>query len=152
MKHRRSHERYGLKFGMLVYPDHLQNWLNLPRGLLIFPFWPNFDLVEGVKFGIFGHSWENTWKQWSGIRRSDISWPPSGLIRFWSQSVDVPILVNFLVKRVKVGGSGHSLRTYGRDGLDFGMLMWVENIFLDYIYIPWYINFTCRIAFAFIVK
>ena len=33
---RKMHERNGLQFGMLMYPDHLQNWLDYGHGLLIF--------------------------------------------------------------------------------------------------------------------
>ena len=32
----RTRGRSGLKFGMLMYPDHLQNWLDFGHGLLIF--------------------------------------------------------------------------------------------------------------------
>ena len=32
----RTHKRNGLKFDMLMYPNHLQNWLGSGRGLLIF--------------------------------------------------------------------------------------------------------------------
>ena len=32
----RTHGRSWLKFGMLIYPDHLQNWLDFVHGLLIF--------------------------------------------------------------------------------------------------------------------
>ena len=32
----RTHGRNGLKFCLLMYPEHLQNWLNLGHGLLIF--------------------------------------------------------------------------------------------------------------------
>ena len=39
----RTHERNCLKFDMLMYPDHLWNWLHLGHGLLLFlilvPFW-----------------------------------------------------------------------------------------------------------------
>ena len=33
----RTHGRNGLKFYMLMYPDHLLNWLHLGHGLLVFP-------------------------------------------------------------------------------------------------------------------
>ena len=39
----KTHERNGLQFGMLMYPDHLQNWIDFGLGLLIFlllaPLW-----------------------------------------------------------------------------------------------------------------
>ena len=52
----------GLKFGMLVYIDHLQNWLDFGYVLLIFPIlvplWLNETLViKLVEFGVFEHFW-----------------------------------------------------------------------------------------------
>ena len=38
----RTHWRNGLNFGMLMYPDHLQNLLNFVLGLLIFLFLASF--------------------------------------------------------------------------------------------------------------
>ena len=43
----RTHERSDLKFGMHMYPDHLQNWLDLGHSLLIFLFLAPFWLVKG---------------------------------------------------------------------------------------------------------
>ena len=54
----KTHGKSGLKFGMLMYPDDLQNWLNFGDGLLIFlilpcplhrpvPIWLAFS-IEGV--------------------------------------------------------------------------------------------------------
>ena len=40
------HGRNALKFGMLVYPDHVQNWLDFGRSVLIFLFWSQFWLSE----------------------------------------------------------------------------------------------------------
>ena len=33
----RTHGENGLKYAMLLYPDHLQNWLDYGYGLVIFP-------------------------------------------------------------------------------------------------------------------
>ena len=44
----------GLKFGMLMYPDHLQNWLHFGHGLLIFPILAHFDIVNLVKSKVSG--------------------------------------------------------------------------------------------------
>ena len=52
----RTQGRNGLNFGMLMYPDHLQNLLNFGHGLLIFLFWHHFDLVKQVKFGVWQFS------------------------------------------------------------------------------------------------
>ena len=51
----RTHGGNGLQFCMLLYPDHLQNWL----WLQFVDFWHYFDLVKWVKFGVsrhFGHA------------------------------------------------------------------------------------------------
>ena len=40
--------RNGLKFGMLMYPDHLQNWLEFSHGLLIFLVLTSFSLSESM--------------------------------------------------------------------------------------------------------
>ena len=60
----------GMKFGMLMCPDHLQNWIDFSHGLLIFLllvlFWLNFL--------------ENAWEEWPEIWHADVSWPPSQLI------------------------------------------------------------------------
>ena len=42
----RMHGGNGLNFGMLMYPDHLQNLLNFVHGLLIFLFLASFWLSE----------------------------------------------------------------------------------------------------------
>ena len=43
-----------LEIYMLMYPDHLQNWLDFANGLLIFlilvPFWPS----ETGQIGVWG--------------------------------------------------------------------------------------------------
>ena len=54
----RMQGRNGLNFGMLTYPDHLQNLLNFGHGLLIFLFWHNFDLVKQVRYGVWQFSSE----------------------------------------------------------------------------------------------
>ena len=44
----------GMKFGMLVYIDHLQNWLDFGHDLLIFPILVHFDLMK-----LSGWNWWN---------------------------------------------------------------------------------------------
>ena len=49
----RNHWKNGLKFGILMYPDHFQNWLNLDHGLLIFLIWGQCWLSEEGKIWDF---------------------------------------------------------------------------------------------------
>ena len=72
-----------LKFGMLMYPDHLQNGLDFGHSLLIFSFGHYFELKKRVNFSLCGHFMENAWKKWPEIRHADVSWPTSELIRFF---------------------------------------------------------------------
>ena len=85
---RRMHGGIGLKFYMLMYLDHLQNWLVHGCGLLIFLILALFYLVKRVRFGVSGHFPENARREWPGILHADISWPPSELITLRPQSVD----------------------------------------------------------------
>ena len=59
----RMHWGNGLKFCMLMYPDHLQNWLS--------SFWCHF-FFKWVKFGVSGHFPENTWREWPEILHADV--------------------------------------------------------------------------------
>ena len=85
---RRMHGENGLKFYMLMYLDHLQNWLVYGSGLLIFLILALFWLSERVKFGVSGHFLENAWRKWPEILHADVSWPPSELLSLWPWSVD----------------------------------------------------------------
>ena len=49
----------GLKFDMLMYPDHLQDWLVSDHLLLISLFWRHFNLVKQAKFATSGHFQKN---------------------------------------------------------------------------------------------
>ena len=90
----RMHSGNGLKFCMLMYLDHLQNWLVYGHGLLIFLNLAGFfHLVKWVKFGVSGHFLpENPLRKWPGILHADVSWAPSELIRLWLSFVD---FINF---------------------------------------------------------
>ena len=48
---------------MLLYPDHIQNWIDYGYGLVIFVinFSAIFDLVKRVKFGVSRHFLKNHW-------------------------------------------------------------------------------------------
>ena len=84
-----THGGNGLKFCMLMYLDHLQNWLVLGHGLLTFVIWHYFDLVKRVKFGVSRHFLENAWREWPEIWYAAVSWPHSELIRLWLLSGDI---------------------------------------------------------------
>ena len=45
---RRTPGQDSLKFGMLMYPDHLQKWLDLVIICSFFSFWRNFELMRGL--------------------------------------------------------------------------------------------------------
>ena len=85
----RTHVGNGLKFCILMYLHHLQNWLDYGHGLLVFSFWRHFDLVKRVKFEVSMHFPENARKEWPEILHVDLSWPPPELIYLWSRSVDL---------------------------------------------------------------
>ena len=85
---RRTHGGNGLNVYMLMYLDHLQNWLVYGHGLLIFLILALFWLVKRVKFGVSGHFLENAWRKWPEILYADVSWPPSELICSGLRSVD----------------------------------------------------------------
>ena len=126
----RLHGGNGLKFCMLLYPHHLQNWLVYSLGLLIFKFWHFFDLVKQVKFGVSGHFLENSWREWSEILHACVSWPPSELIRVWSWSVDFS---NFGTILSQWNGSNlgvlvSSWRTHWGNGLTFCILMYPDHL------------------------
>ena len=84
----RMHGGNGLKYGMLLYPDHIQNWLDYGYGLVIFLFLVLFWLGERVKFGVFRHFVKNPLRKWPEILLADVSWLLSELIRLWLQFVD----------------------------------------------------------------
>ena len=85
---RRRHGGISLKFYMLMYLDHLHNWLVYGHGLLIFLILALFWLSETGQIWGSGHFLENAWREWPEILHADVSWPPSELISLWPQSVD----------------------------------------------------------------
>ena len=87
----RRNGRKSLKFCMLMYPDHLQNWLDFGHGSLIFmSFRSHIYLLKQAKFWFSRHLPENTQREWPKILHADLSWPLSELIIFLSCSVDFP--------------------------------------------------------------
>ena len=85
----RTHWGNGLKYGVLLYPDHLQNWLDYGYGLVIYSnFGAILILVKRVKFGVSRHFLENPLRKWPEILNADVSSPLSELITIWLQFVD----------------------------------------------------------------
>ena len=82
-------------------------------------FWYHFDFVKLVKFEVSGHILEKPSEEWPGIWHADVSWLPSELIRFWSQSVDFSHFATTLTdwKRWNLMFSGIFLITHDRSGL-----------------------------------
>ena len=59
----------GLKFDMLMYPDHLQNIRFWSFSL----FWQDSDSVKQVKIVVSGHFLENAWEKWPKIQHTGVS-------------------------------------------------------------------------------
>ena len=77
---------------MLMYHDHLQNWLIYGHGLLIFLLLALLWLSETGQIWVSGHFLENASKEWPEILNADVSLPSSELVSLWLKSVD---FVNF---------------------------------------------------------
>ena len=84
----RTYGGNGLKYSMLLYPDHLQNWLDYGYGLVIFLILVLFWLSEtGQMWGFLAFSGKPI-EEMAWILNADVSWPLSALIRLWLQFVD----------------------------------------------------------------
>ena len=70
---------------MLLYPDHLPNWLDYGYGVVIFF---NFGAILTGQIWDFLAFSEKPLRKWPEILHADVSWPLSELIRLWLQSVD----------------------------------------------------------------
>ena len=81
-------EGMALKFCMLIYLGHLQNWLDYGHSLLIFlllvPLW----LSEMGQIWGFRAFLGECIKGMAWNLHADVSWPPSELVSLWSGSVD----------------------------------------------------------------
>ena len=126
---RRRHGGNGLKFYMLMYLDHLQNWLVYGHGLLIFVILALFWLCEtGQIWGFRAFPWERMEEMaWNFARWS---WPLSELISLWPRSV---YFYNFgtiltLWNGSNLGFPGISRRTHEGNGLKFCMLMYLDHL------------------------
>ena len=76
--------RNGLKFDMLMYPNHHQNWLDFGHGLSISPILVPFWFCETGQIWGFGDFLQNAWYEWLQIWPADVPRPPFQLITFWS--------------------------------------------------------------------
>ena len=111
---------------MLMYPDHLQYWLDYGHGLVIFTILALFDLVKRVKFGVSMHFWGNWWGEWHEILHADVSWPPSELIWFWLWSANFSNFGAILTSNL--GFPGISWGIHCENGLKFSMLMYLRHL------------------------
>ena len=78
----------GIAGCMLMYLDHLQNWLVHGYGLLIFLILALFWLSEMGKIWGFRAFPGERMKGMPEIWYAAVSWPPPELIRLWLQFVD----------------------------------------------------------------
>ena len=69
------HGQNGLKFGTLMYLDHLQYWLYFGHSLLICLILAAFYLVKEVKIIVSRHFLESALEEWPEIWHGGVSWP-----------------------------------------------------------------------------
>ena len=67
----RMYGRNGLKYGMLMHPDHPQNWLDLGHGLFSSA-WRPVEL-KLVKFEVSWHFLGNAFEEWPEIWHADVT-------------------------------------------------------------------------------
>ena len=88
----RTYGGNGLKFCMLMYPDHIQNLIVYGHVLLIFLLLSSLLLSEVGQICGFRAFPGERMGECPAILHADVSWPPSELMKFWSWSVDFPPL------------------------------------------------------------
>ena len=84
----RTHGGNDLRYCMLIYLDHLQNWLVYGHSLVILLILALFWLSETGQIWGSGYFPENAWRKWPQILHADVSWPPSELVSLWLRSGD----------------------------------------------------------------
>ena len=135
---RRMHGGNGLKCCLLMYSDHLQNWLDYGHGLLIFlllaPFWLS-EIGQILGFSETGQIW-GFWAftRGNGLKFCMLMYPDH--LQNWLDC-DHGMLIFLLLKPLwlsKTGQIGISWSTLGWNGLKFCMLMYPDHIkdWLDY--------------------
>ena len=87
------------------------------------------------------HIPENAWRERPAIWHTDVSWPPSELIRLWSQSIDFLFGAFFdLVKWVKIWSSRHYLTnpleklSRGSGGISYMMLFLMISVLYKHMF------------------
>ena len=100
---------------------------------------------------VSGHLPENAWREWPEIFHADVSWPPSELMRLWSQSAVFPHFgANLTLWNVSnLGFPGISRRTHRGNGLKFCMLMYLGHLQNWLIYGYCLLNYCPRPVLAF---
>ena len=84
----------GLKLNILIYPDHVQKWLDFGHRLLIFLILVEIWLCEtGQICDNQAFSWECIW-----IWHADVTWSPLELTTLWRRSADFPYFGGILTK------------------------------------------------------
>ena len=129
---RRTHLFNGLKFGMLMYPDHFQIWLDFGHSLLI------FYIVAQVWFSEMGQI--SGFCAFSGERMEGILWNLACwffLNTFRTDKILVIICWFPLLWQRWLCETGHIMgflcihrkkRMHGRNGLKLDMLMYPDHI------------------------
>ena len=145
----RAQGRNGLKFVMLMYADHLQNWLNFVRGLLIFLILAPFWLSQTCQIWGFWDFLQNAWEEWAKSGCTDVSWPPLELIIFWLRSVGFPHLGGILTGRI-CSFLAFSWECKGRMGwnLSFWFILTIFKTDLILAGVCWLFFFTCLLCGA----
>ena len=120
----------GRKFDMLMYPDHLENWLDFGHHLLIFLILVVFWLCEkGLICDFRAFSWEH--------KGGMVSHLACRCIFTTSRTVWILVAIYWyssfwrhfdLVKQLKFGVSGIFFRTHGRNSLKFNILMYPHHL------------------------
>ena len=127
----RTHGRYSLKFGMLIYSDHLQNWLDdyiLVKVCWFSSFWWYFDLAKQVKFVV---CWD--FLEHMGVMAWNVTcWCILTTLETDSILVSLSIFLIWrrfdLLKQEKMWFPGIFVRTHGRNELNLNMLMYPEHL------------------------
>ena len=105
---RRTHGGNGLKFGMLIYLDHPQNWLDYAHGLLFFLLLTRLWLSETGQIRGFRAFPGNAWRKWPGIFHADVSWPLKNWLVYGHGLLIIQILALFWLSETgQIGGSWH---------------------------------------------
>ena len=123
----RTHRGNGLKFYMLMYLDHLQNWLVYGHSLFIFLILALFWLSEA------GQIWG--FRAFPGERMEEMAWNFACWCILTTVRTDL-FMALFWLNGSNLGFPGISWRTDGGNGLKYGMLVYPDHLqnWLNYGY------------------